>query len=192
MYIRLYVGKNWLGYKLVALWPYGRVSNEVLDSHLDILFKPPLSAADGAVLRRCCRMVLVEPGDAFLFSGAQAHATLCVGEGLCLGAYESFLNLSPLHAEVFISTNRGEMHFRDCHTSERDLRDIKLDIADQVNDAIAGLADLAPLTQQRLRAAVAVLRSVRFYPRKPSVHATCLLLFYTLRVLSCAMLVCAS
>eukprot|EP01048_Picozoa_sp_COSAG05_P013505 COSAG05_NODE_1444_length_4871_cov_14.212070_3_plen_91_part_00 len=61
------------------------------------------------------------------------------------------------------------MHYRECHTSEQDLRDIKLDIADQVNEAISGLSILAPLTQQRLRAAVAVLRSVR-PPLPPDIY----------------------
>jgi hypothetical protein len=158
------VGKNWMGYKLVAIWPYGEVSNKVLDSHLDLMFMPPLSAADGAVLRQAAKIALVEPGDVFLFSGGQAHATLCVGDGLCLGAYESFVNLNPLHAEVFISSNMGEVHFRECHASEIDLRDIKLDIADQLNDAIEQLPQLDPKTQQRLRAAVAVFRSVRETP----------------------------
>ena len=160
------IGKNWRGYKLVAIWPYGAVSNAVLDSHLDKMFVPPLSAVDAAVLRQASTIALVEPGDVFLFSGAQAHATLCVGEGLCLGAYESFVNLNPLHAEVFISTNHGEVHFRECHASEIDWRDIRLDVADQLNDAADQMRFLDSKTQQRLRAAIAVFRTDPFLGRE--------------------------
>ena len=80
------------------------------------------------------------------------------------GALQPVVELWLLHAEVFISSNMGEVHFRECHASEIDLRDIKLDIADQLNDAIEQLPQLDPKTQQRLRAAVAVFRSVRETP----------------------------
>ena len=128
------IGKNYTGHKLVALWPYGAASNTALNSHLDHLFASPsgLAAQDQAMLRTACKVALVEPGDVFLFSGAQAHATVCVGEGLCLGAYESFISLAPRHAEVFLNTNDPSFHFKECHAEEEDLRDIQLDLADQL------------------------------------------------------------
>ena len=128
------IGKNYTGHKLLALWPYGAASNTALDSHLDHLFAAPhgLASADVAMLRSACKVALVEPGDVFVFSGAQAHATVCVGEGLCLGAYESFVSLAPRHAQVFLSTNDPAVHFKECHAEEEDLRDIQLDLADQL------------------------------------------------------------
>lgn len=115
------------------------------------------------MLRTACRVALVEPGDVFLFSGAQAHATLCVGDGLCLGAYESFISLAPAHAQVFLNTNDPSLHFKECHAEDVDLDDIRLDLADQLiitmDEQLERLDKNDPSAAQRLRAAVDVFRS---------------------------------
>ena len=96
---------------------------------------PPLTESDNAMLRSACRVALVEPGDVFLFSGAQAHATLVLGDELCLGAYESFISLSPLHDQVFLHTNCAAMHYEECHAEAIDLKDIR---SAAVEDMVGG------------------------------------------------------
>ena len=102
------------------------------------------------MLRSACRVALVEPGDVFLFSGAQAHATLVLGDELCLGAYESFISLSPLHDQVFLHTNCAAMHYEECHAEAIDLKDIQLDIADQIIIACEQLPALELSSTKRL------------------------------------------
>ena len=145
------IGKNYAGHKLVALWPYGTASNIALESHLDHLFAAPhgVGKEDAAVLRMACKVALVEPGDVFLFSGAQAHATVCVGEGLSLGAYESFVSLAPQHARVFLNTNDPALHFKECHADEEDVRDIQLDLADQL---VIAMDEQLPKLEEAARA----------------------------------------
>eukprot|EP01052_Picozoa_sp_SAG31_P037864 SAG31_NODE_4960_length_2834_cov_2.174040_3_plen_137_part_00 len=75
-----------------------------------------------AVFSSAIKFVLVEPGDVYLFSGAQAHCAVCVGsEGLSLTAYESFINLHPTHLQTFTRTNDPGLHFEECHAEEEDL-----------------------------------------------------------------------
>ena len=86
--------------------------------------------------------MLVEPGDVCLFSGAQAHCAVCVGDkGLSLTAYESFVNLHPTHTKVFTRTNNPEFHFEECHAEDGDLKDIKMDVADQMHIAVEKIED---------------------------------------------------
>jgi len=80
------VGKNFSGYKVMAVWPFGAVSNEVLDDHFSQLFRPvgskrlnePNALTDTQLqaLRSCVKMVIVQPGDVFVFSGACAHMAM--------------------------------------------------------------------------------------------------------------------
>ena len=41
------VGKNWLGHKLLAVWPYGEASRATFDEHNYANFVPPLADAEG-------------------------------------------------------------------------------------------------------------------------------------------------
>jgi hypothetical protein len=129
------VGKNWTGHKLLAAWPFGQEGNEVLDDCLDELFSPPLSKLQTDILRRAKTVAMVSPGDVFLFSGADPHATLCVGGGLSTTAYESFCNLNTKHISVFLSTSR-KPHFEECHMEEQDVHDVKVEVAENVTDII--------------------------------------------------------
>jgi len=129
------VGKNWTGFKLLAAWPFGEEGNEVLDTNLDELFTPPLSKIQTDALRRAEVVALVSPGDVFLFSGADPHATLCVGDGISTTAYESFCNLNTRHISVFLSTSR-DPHFEECHMDEQDVRDIKIEVGENMTDII--------------------------------------------------------
>lgn len=98
------VGKNWRGYKLVAAWPKGAVSNRICRSFDDQLFSPPLSEAKLAALREAVKVVLLRPGDVYFFSGGTAHTALCVSEGMGLSAYESIVTLHPLHSGLMMQT----------------------------------------------------------------------------------------
>ena len=87
------VGKNFSGYKVMAVWKYGVESFSVLDKHLRQLFVGELSEGQVAALHETCKLVLVSPGDVFVFSGANPHTVMSVGEALSLTAYESFVCL---------------------------------------------------------------------------------------------------
>merc|ERR1719265_2493408 len=87
------IGKQWRGYKLLAVWPAGRVSAEVVDSLNDAHFHPPLGAAHLAALERAVKIAFLRPGDIFVCSEGVAHATLCVSEGLQAGVIRRFLRL---------------------------------------------------------------------------------------------------
>ena len=133
------VGKNFAGYKVMALWPFGHPSNEVLDDYWAKLFRPsnslaesprrsgPLPEEEVAALSSCVKMAVLQPGDVFFFSGACAHMAMCVGlpsAPLSVTAYESFINTNPRHVELFCKTNRA-IHFFECHMRWGELRDMK-------------------------------------------------------------------
>ncbi|CAL1174094.1 unnamed protein product [Cladocopium goreaui] len=98
------VGKNWRGYKLVAAWPKGAVSNSICKTFDDQLFSPPLSEAKVQALRQAAKIVLLRPGDVYFFSGGTAHTALCVSEGMGLSSYESIVTLHPLHSGLCMQT----------------------------------------------------------------------------------------
>lgn len=98
------VGKNWRGHKLIAAWPKGEVSSRIATEFDDVLFFPPLAERELEALREAAKVVLVRPGDVYLFSGGVAHTVLCVGEDINLSAYESFVPLTPAHVEHFLCT----------------------------------------------------------------------------------------
>eukprot|EP00435_Cladocopium_sp_Y103_P022505 s321_g5.t1 len=98
------VGKNWRGYKLVAAWPKGAVSNSICKNFDDQLFSPPLSEAKVQALRQAAKIVLLRPGDVYFFSGGTAHTALCVSEGMGLSSYESIVTLHPLHSGLCMQT----------------------------------------------------------------------------------------
>ena len=127
-------------------------SNKVLAKYHGHMFSPPLSEEEIAALESATRVCLVGPGDVFLFSGGVAHTTLCVGDSLSLTAYESFVNLNLRHAEALLDTGTSA-HFEDCRMEAQDVRNVKLDIADQMNDAIDRLNN-GELNDSEMAAAV--------------------------------------
>jgi len=125
------VGKNFTGYKVMALWKYGEASFPVLDKCLRQLFAGELDQDQVAALKETCKLVVVSPGDVFVFSGANPHTVMSVGEALSLTAYESFVNINPRHVEVFIET-RTDSHFDECWPEEEVLADIKEEVAESL------------------------------------------------------------
>ena len=59
----------------------------------------------------------------------------------------SFVSLAPRHAQVFLGTNDPAVHFKECHAEEEDLRDIQLDLADQL---VCAMDEHVPSLTQRL------------------------------------------
>ncbi|KAG8468501.1 hypothetical protein KFE25_013584 [Diacronema lutheri] len=78
------VGKNFAGRKAIAIWPTGRETRRVLDLwYRHCLLRPDngtgeLPAEAAAELASASRLAVVEPGDVFVFSGANAHTTIVV------------------------------------------------------------------------------------------------------------------
>lgn len=127
------VGKNWNGYKVVAIWKYGKETYPFLDDYLRRLFVADCPKEELATLNDACKIVLVEPGDVFLFSGANAHTVMSVGDELSLTAYESLVNLNKVHCEVFVDTATG-LHFEECWPDDDTLDDIKQEVVDALED----------------------------------------------------------
>eukprot|EP00038_Savillea_parva_P031131 m.83094 g.83094 ORF g.83094 m.83094 type:complete len:362 (-) comp9515_c0_seq2:189-1274(-) len=129
------IGKNFRGYKLMALWEYGPPSFAMLDKDLRIMFVNRDNASQMNVLKDAVKIVIAHPGDLFLFSGANPHTAMCMGDGVSLTAYESFVNLNPDHARVFAGTN-GPNHYAECWADETDVEDIFDDTIDTIEDAL--------------------------------------------------------
>lgn len=98
------IGKQWRGYKLLAVWPAGVVSAEVVASLTDAHFRPPLARPQIAALEMSAKIALLRPGDIFICSGGVAHASLCVSNDLSVTAYESLVTLGGRHVAQFLQT----------------------------------------------------------------------------------------
>ena len=133
------VGRNYQGYKLVAAWPKGEVSKEVAMEFYDVLFAPPLRTRELEALQKAAKVVLLRPGDVYMFSGGVAHTVICVSQEMCLGVYESFVNLNPLQVDHFLHTAdlEGPFFLDSYSMSPRSFRDTKDDCLDQLEDAAA-------------------------------------------------------
>lgn len=96
------LGRNLQGYKLVAVWPAGKHGASAMKALSNDLFRPPLNKQQIAILQTASKVVLLRPGDMYIFSGGVAHAALCVSvDELCLGSYESSVSLHPRHVELW-------------------------------------------------------------------------------------------
>ncbi|CAE8721527.1 unnamed protein product, partial [Polarella glacialis] len=131
------VGRNYSGYKLVAAWPKGEISKQVATEFYDVLFSPPLKEAELKALHKAAKVILLRPGDVYLFSGGIAHTVLCASEGMCIGAYESLVTLHPVHVEHFLHTTdkEGPYCLDSYGMSSKELKDTKDDCLDQLEDA---------------------------------------------------------
>ena len=98
------LGKQWRGLKLFAAWPPGPDGQTVLDDCYGEVFCPPLLAKHVAALAQCTQLLLLRPGDVFLFNGAMPHTALCVGEPLNVTSYEGLLTWNPGHIGQFLTT----------------------------------------------------------------------------------------
>lgn len=119
----------------MAVWEYGPPSFAMLDENLRIMFVNRDHEEQMDVLRSACKIVVARPGDLILFSGANPHTAMCMGDGLSMTAYESFVNLNPAHAEIFVGT-RGPDHFDECWADATDVEDIFDDSIDALEDAL--------------------------------------------------------
>jgi len=130
------VGKNWRGYKLVAALPVGEVSCEVCKQLDDELFSPPLAPRQEEALRRAAKVVLLRPGDVYLFSGGVTHTVLCVSDEMAVSSYESIVTLSPRHVEHFLSTASISGPYRKLGCMPKcELRDLMDECLDQLEEA---------------------------------------------------------
>ncbi|CAE8593425.1 unnamed protein product, partial [Polarella glacialis] len=96
------VGKNWRGHKLFALWPPGPEGEKALESCYGQVFSAPLTPLQVDALKRAKTVMLLRPGDVFLFNGALPHTALCISKDLGVTGYEGLLTLSPPHISQFI------------------------------------------------------------------------------------------
>ncbi|CAJ1431083.1 unnamed protein product [Effrenium voratum] len=94
------IAKNFLGYKLVAIWGPG---SPVLDTCGGELFRKPLSCGQLKSLEAASSVALLRPGDVACLSGGLPHTTLVVGSNLSLTFYESFLNWSCENLQLLLS-----------------------------------------------------------------------------------------
>ena len=70
------VGRNFSGYKLLAVWPLGKVGAEAMAKFEQELFQPPLDQDRLLTLSKAAKITLLRPGDAYLFSGGVRFYTL--------------------------------------------------------------------------------------------------------------------
>eukprot|EP00397_Hematodinium_sp_SG-2012_P024721 GEMP01025765.1.p1 GENE.GEMP01025765.1~~GEMP01025765.1.p1 ORF type:complete len:422 (+),score=92.15 GEMP01025765.1:27-1268(+) len=94
------IGKNYKGYKLVAAWPKDRA--KLCKRYLDVLFTPPLSEGDEAMLRSAAKVALIRPGDVYFFAGGVPHVTLSIGDDLNVASYESYITLNRRAVQFFL------------------------------------------------------------------------------------------
>eukprot|EP00434_Breviolum_minutum_P009481 symbB.v1.2.008350.t1/scaffold507.1/size305965/20 len=131
------VGRNYQGYKLVAAWPRGEISKQVAMEFYDVLFAPPLQPRELQALCKAAKVVLLRPGDVYMFSGGVAHTVICASQEMCLGVYESFVNLNPYHVDHFLHTAdlEGPFFLDSYSMSPRSFKETKDDCLDQLEDA---------------------------------------------------------
>lgn len=139
------VGKNWWGYKLVAAWPKGEISTRLVEKFEDRVLTPPLSQEDIGLLQTAGKIILLRPGDVYLFSGGAAHTTLCVSFGLGLSAYESICSLNPYHVDVFLqTTDRKSPLWMKGAMDDSDFEDILDETVEQLEDVARQLKEGGP------------------------------------------------
>lgn len=151
------VGKNFAGRKALAIWPAGRETRRILDRwYRSLILRADartgaLPAEAVADLATASRLAVVEPGDVFVLSGANAHATIVLEAPplppppltpsarrsgcLSLTAFESFVNFNQDNLRAFLLTGT-DGHDPDCAMREDDLADFKFDVADRLFSAV--------------------------------------------------------
>jgi len=136
------VGKQWRGHKLFVAWPAGETSARMVAEFGDASFVPPLGPEKCAALEQAKKVVLIRPGDVFLFCGGVAHMTLNISQNLTTTAYESMVTLNPRHVAHFLHTgatcgpfalDRGVME-------ADDLRELRHAVAQRILTLLQGEA----------------------------------------------------
>eukprot|EP01059_Diplonema_ambulator_P019721 TRINITY_DN33360_c0_g1_i1.p1 TRINITY_DN33360_c0_g1~~TRINITY_DN33360_c0_g1_i1.p1 ORF type:complete len:397 (+),score=69.88 TRINITY_DN33360_c0_g1_i1:146-1336(+) len=125
------VGKQWYGYKLMAVWPWSERLSILEDAGRGAMFHFPLTPEEIGYLSRACVVTLIRPGDVFVFSGAQPHMAMCIGDNVNVTAYESMLPLNS-HALATLSRTNSKDHFKKCWMDDDDLDELFEDVVDSL------------------------------------------------------------
>merc|ERR1712098_592021 len=95
------------------------------------------------------KVVLLRPGDVYMFCGGVTHATLCVSEQMSLSSYESMVSLHPIHVEHLLRTTAREGPYPDLGCMPKDeFKDLLMDILDQFEEAEHQLQNGGPKETQ--------------------------------------------
>jgi len=148
------IGTQFQGHKILAIWQYPEVTQDVLETHFRSVFAPPLLPDQIELLERAVCVAVVPPGAVWVFSGANAHATCNLGfqpvdpslpgpplPCLCLNSYEAFCGCNIDHVKALVATNTDPMHWDGCWMDDEDLEDFKSDVKRNVLALITQLAN---------------------------------------------------
>eukprot|EP01064_Diplonema_japonicum_P023988 TRINITY_DN34447_c0_g1_i1.p1 TRINITY_DN34447_c0_g1~~TRINITY_DN34447_c0_g1_i1.p1 ORF type:complete len:413 (+),score=66.67 TRINITY_DN34447_c0_g1_i1:51-1241(+) len=144
------IGKQWQGYKLMAVWPWAERTSILEDAHRGSLFHFPLTESEIGFLSRAAVITVIRPGDVFVFSGAQPHMAMCVGDDINVTAYESMLPLN-VNAVATLARTNSKDHFKKCWMDDDDLDELFEDVVDSL---LGNLSDpsVDPLTKTEIAA----------------------------------------
>ncbi|CAK9054460.1 unnamed protein product [Durusdinium trenchii] len=131
------VGRNWCGFKLFAIWPWHERHSILDEAGKGAIFCPPLTSEEEGFLSRAKTVALVGPGDVWVFSGGQPHTAMCVGDGINLCAYESFVPANEEAVSLLVQSNTKESHWRNCWMDDDDLDELYEDVVDSLQKALA-------------------------------------------------------
>lgn len=151
------VGRNFCGYKLFAIWPYTERLSILDDAGKGTVLHLPLSPQHEDFLRRAKSVALVGPGDVWCFSGGQPHTALCVGDGINISAYESYVPAHPAAVGLLVQSNCKDTHWRKCWMDDEDLDELYEDVVDALQRSLAD-PDLSVFLRGRLLDCVHAMR----------------------------------
>jgi len=151
------VGRNWCGHKLFALWPFTERHAILDEAGKGAVFHLPLTQKEVGFLRRAKIVAVLRPGDVWVFSGGQPHTALCVGDGLNICAYESFVPAHPAAVGLLVRSNTKSSHWKHCWMDDDDLDELYEDVVDSLQHSLRD-PGLAPQLQRRLKACEQVMR----------------------------------
>jgi len=151
------VGRNWCGFKLFALWPWSERHRILDEAGKGAIFHPPLTKREEDLLSRAKTVALVGPGDVWVFSGGQPHTAMCVGDGVNVCAYESFVPANEEAMKLLVQSNTKSAHWRNCWMDDDDLDELYEDVVDSLQGALRD-SRLNRQLRQRLEACRRVMR----------------------------------
>lgn len=152
------VGRNWCGHKLLALWPWEERFRVVEQVPKGKMFHLPLSQEDTALIHQAKICALVGPGDVWVFSGAQPHAAVVVGDALNVSGYESFVPAHPEAVGILVRSNIKDMHPKLFWMDDEDLDELYEDVVDNIQRALNKTPSLDQRLRSRLTECAAVMR----------------------------------
>lgn len=151
------VGRNWCGHKLFAMWPWEERHKILDEAGKGAVFHLPLSAREEGFLRRAKTVALLRPGDVWVFSGGQPHTALCVGDGLNVCAYESFVPAHPEAVGLLVRSNTRSAHWKPCWMDDDDLDELYEDVVDSLQRSLR-LPGLETHMRTRLQSCARIMR----------------------------------